>query len=1042
MLLEMLISLYKKYKPKVENKKFNRTIDPTLRKMISGNQSVKKVKVIIELKEDSVLETAAKEGKALQDLSATEVKNITEKNTEAQEKLVKDLDIKAEDKFSNAINAISTEVSLSEIEDIAKHKDVREIRLSRRYLRPAEPTMSEAVKITEADKVWADYGYKGEGSVVAIIDTGFDVNHPDFKLTDTDKVRYKEADIEALKNSDNTLLGVYHNEKFPYVYDYQDSSTNVREYKDESHGQHVAGIAAANGKVVGVAPEAQILAMKVFSNEMTNDSVWEEQYIRAIEDATKLQADALNMSLGGIAGNSYYDDENTTLNKVLNDANKAGVVCNIAAGNDRNQNDGRDVPHNFLTDPDVGVVGDPATYEGSFAVASYNNDKSMFNYVSFTGKDGKTLEIPAILHEGSPHDNLGKEYGIVSVGYGASDDDYAGVDASGKIVLVQRGNASFTEKTRLAEKHGATGIIIYNHEAGGNDLMGMIIDAPYQIPMAFIGHADGLKLIDATKATIGNDKKLIDSPTAKQMAKSSSWGPAPDLRMKPEITAPGNNIYSLQNDGEYMVMSGTSMATPHVTGATALIAQALRDRFNITRDKQAFLAKTIMMNTAHPIADPTTDGSYYSVMEAGAGLLNVLDAVKTNVYATAVGGADTKADGKLELKSIGTKNFKTTITFNNLSEKAVKFNAPSVIALTPEINPDGWYTDKSQRLNATVSADKEVTVPANGSIDVEVEVSVTDEVQKNQFLNGYITFDSDSNSSITIPFLAFYGNWAEPAPFGGFWQYNEPNYYKWQAFSSRPKDNGWTHLPNIKVGDGEEVKDYAVYFSYETAVNPVLTIMRNLNSIDAIYTDKDGKTLKEGNITLESWGLKKYNGRIFPETQFFNELGWEPSGLVDGEEYYAQLKADLNGTPEKDDYTSPKYKLIADIVKPTIKNYELDPVNRTITIEFEDNLSGVSYVEIWNKTLDSVVNLYPNMAKSDQERKDIIEQFNSGKITLNLPENWSKGQDLSIYIEDKVFNGTGLNIENTLTNTNVPNPDSSVRISVQNQKITSHIQKM
>lgn len=64
---------------KVENKKFNRTIDPTLRKMISGNQSVKKVKVIIELKEDSVLETAAKEGKALQDLSATEVKNITEK---------------------------------------------------------------------------------------------------------------------------------------------------------------------------------------------------------------------------------------------------------------------------------------------------------------------------------------------------------------------------------------------------------------------------------------------------------------------------------------------------------------------------------------------------------------------------------------------------------------------------------------------------------------------------------------------------------------------------------------------------------------------------------------------------------------------------------------------------------------------------------------------------------------------------------------------------------------------------------------------------
>lgn len=111
------------------------------------------------------------------------------------------------------------------------------------------------------------------------------------------------------------------------------------------------------------------------------------------------------------------------------------------------------------------------------------------------------------------------------------------------------------------------------------------------------------------------------------MSDFSSWGIPGSLELKPEITAPGGNIYSLQNGGGYQNMSGTSMASPQVAGMAAVVAQYVRA--NKLTEKTGLtaraLAQSLLMSTAVPMYQDYGEGKYgyYSVMQQGAGLANV-----------------------------------------------------------------------------------------------------------------------------------------------------------------------------------------------------------------------------------------------------------------------------------------------------------------------------------------------------------------------------------------------------------------------------------
>lgn len=162
----------------------------------------------------------------------------------------------------------------------------------------------------------------------------------------------------------------------------------------------------------------------------------------------------------------------------------------------------------------------------------------------------------------------------------------------------------------------------------------------------------------------------VENDTAYKMSKFSSWGVSPDLSLEPDITAPGGNIYSTQDNGTYGLMSGTSMASPNLAGVSALVMQYAKEKYpEMTASELHTFVNALIMSTAIPLAyDETLD---YSPRNQGAGLVNAYNAVKTGAYLS-VNGEDVP---KIELGDDPEKTGTYAYAFNvtNFSKTAVYY---------------------------------------------------------------------------------------------------------------------------------------------------------------------------------------------------------------------------------------------------------------------------------------------------------------------------------------------------------------------------------
>lgn len=178
-----------------------------------------------------------------------------------------------------------------------------------------------------------DQGYKGQHTVVAVIDSGVDTSHKDFQTMPSDP---KFTADEMKEKIAKLGYGEYVNEKFPYVYNYVDNDNgHYLPPDDEPHGQHVSGIIGADGHpdgdaeyIVGIAPEAQLMHLKVFGENTTQQDIAKE-----IIDATNLGADVINMSLGGGVSGA---DLTVADQKAVQYAIDHGVIVTISASNNGN----------------------------------------------------------------------------------------------------------------------------------------------------------------------------------------------------------------------------------------------------------------------------------------------------------------------------------------------------------------------------------------------------------------------------------------------------------------------------------------------------------------------------------------------------------------------------------------------------------------------------------------------------------------------------------------------------------------------------------
>lgn len=342
-----------------------------------------------------------------------------------------------------------------------------------------KPQSIESDEIITVPQTWKQ-GYKGEGMVVAVIDSGLDVNHEVLRITDPSKAKFKnQGEIEAAKKAAGIDYGKWYNDKVVYAYDYFDGTDNIKEAERDSHGMHVTGIAtgnpdkeAGNGeKIYGVAPEAQVMFMRVFSDrQKTTGSAL---YVKAIDDAVALGADTINMSLGSTTGSTVNADSDIV--DAIKRARAKGVSVLISAGNSNSFGNGYSRPS--AENPDYGLVGNPSTVEDSISVASINNNVITTEVFEVKGLEGNAeADNGKFDYSKSAADadfEKGKEYEYVSVGLG-KEDDFKDLDLTGKLALIQRGEIPFSEKIANAFHHGAAGALVYNNVEGSN--LGMAIE--------------------------------------------------------------------------------------------------------------------------------------------------------------------------------------------------------------------------------------------------------------------------------------------------------------------------------------------------------------------------------------------------------------------------------------------------------------------------------------------------------------------------------------------------------------------------------------
>lgn len=626
----------------------------------------------------------------------------------------------------------------------------------------AKPQNIDSNTIITVPKVW-DSGYKGEGTVVAIIDSGLDVDHDVLHISDLSTAKYKsEKEIEAAKEAAGITYGEWFNDKVVFGYNYVDVNTVLKEEDKRSHGMHVTSIATGNptqpvaGQLMyGVAPEAQVMFMRVFSDLKATTGA--ALYVKAIEDAVKLGADSINLSLGGANGSVVNMNENVTA--AIEAARRAGVSVVIAAGNDGTFGSGHSNPSADY--PDYGLVGAPSTARDAISVASYNNTTVGSKVINIIG-----LENNADLNYGkSSFDNsekspvpfeIGKEYEYVYAGIGQAS-DFDGLDLTGKLALIKRGTITFSEKIANATAAGAVGVVIFNSRPGEANVSMQLDDTAIAIPSVFIPLEFGEALAaNSYKIAFNNETDIRPNPEAGLLSDFSSWGLSADGELKPDLAAPGGAIYAAINDNDYANMQGTSMASPHVAGAAVLVKQYLQATYP-TKSPQEIeaLVKHLLMSTAKAHVNKETT-AYTSPRQQGAGIIDTAAAISTGLYLTGEDGYGSITLGNVE------DTFSFTVTLHNITNEDKTLNYST--QLTTDTVQNGLIT-LAPRLLAEISGGK-VTVKANSSTTVTINVDaasfaeeLTGLMKNGYYLEGFVRFTdvADGGDIVSIPYVGFRG---------------------------------------------------------------------------------------------------------------------------------------------------------------------------------------------------------------------------------------------------------------------------------------------
>ncbi len=597
---------------------------------------------------------------------------------------------------------------------------------------PTGADLITALKQTGADIAQSELGLTGRGVRVAVIDTGVDYDHPDLGGCFGPGCRVaKGYDLVGDAFNADDDVPIVAPDPFP-------DDCN-------GHGTHVAGIVGAHGGITGVAPGVTFFAYRVFGCEGTTTS---DVMLEAMERAAHDGADVVNMSIGAALQWPQYPTA-VAANRLV----RHGVVVVASAGNEGA----------------LGLYASAAPSVGQDVIAVASFDNTFANLVAFTVSPDGT-KVGYIEAAGAPPAPKSGSVAMARTGTSASTADACSPlpagSLDGVVALIRRGTCSFYQKAADAQAAGAVGVVLYNNVVGF--ISPTVAGTPaITIPVVAVT-ADRGGLIDGRLAGGPVTMTWTDllasepNPTGNLISSFSSYGVAPDLSFKPDLGAPGGTVRSTLplEQGGYGNLSGTSMSSPHVAGAAALLLEA---RPHARPDE----VQARLQNTARPHLWWGNPGLGFldNVHRQGAGMLRIDDAVQ----ADAVISPGSLALGEIESGSV-TRWLRVDLarprphTHGRLP--ADDDDAPITYTLGHEAalatGPDTFAPQFLASFATVAFSTPSVTVGHHHGDEAFVGVRITPPPQTDgsRLFGGYITFTpSDGGTVLRVPYVGYNGDY-------------------------------------------------------------------------------------------------------------------------------------------------------------------------------------------------------------------------------------------------------------------------------------------
>ena len=855
---------------------------------------------------------------------------------------------------------------------------------------------------------------KGQGQVIELIDSGIDTSHQAF-AGDMDAVslRLTQDSVASLASQLGAGKGgVWVSPKIPFAYDYGDGDTDVLATEEggdgarsaNNQGTHVAALAAANGgQFSGAAPEAQLIVAKVTKDP--GNSASDVNLLAALDDAMVLKPDVVSVSFSKTEG--FTDDAEALYAHVYEALGAQGTTVYAPAGDVES--------YGRADDPDNGALGFPAAFSSTLGVASVNEQEIMGALTFGDHLIGYRPLGRMSKGDGPGFDTLAEgTYRVVYAGNGSSEDlaKHLGTDYGdlSRTILLEELGGNDSRGNSVEVKHKIKALksltskpagVLLGHWYDSETPIKWSVDRWFNLPMATITTSDRNRLYDAIKASESGSievgvsaSTILTVPEGVHASDFSSTGVTPDLRLKPEVAAPGGAVMSATPGNYYDRLSGTAEASAQAGAVATLVRQRVAsdpDFAALSAAEKNAVVTNLLMGTARPIVDAEQNsGTFYSPRRVGAGLVDAQGATTSSVYPSVVGAADPSRP-KADLGD-GTSGWTFQVTLTNVSDTAHTYTlggqalSEKVASMLFTHHSTNWA---GQGIDLTFSSDS-VTVPAKGTATVTVTVTpreafasyAAENTPKGTFIDGAVTFTgADGAPNLTVPYVGFYGSWGAPAIFDLVTPDNHISGYGSTFMNGRlpfgqqsPFDVEDERMIN-GVNPDLLVISRSTHEDARTVVTPGTVLLRSVPSLTYTFRNEAGEMIRSftcGRADRSIYDVHTRSPRTVEDSApgcdpWFN--GYAPDGteLPDGR-YTLTIEASTYGPSPATQAIS--YSVILDTQAPVISNVTVsgEGKDRVLSFDATDSsaIAGIGFSATEDgKVVERGAEVYPTGRSED-----------------------------------------------------------------------------